>query len=552
MNRRLAWILTLSETHGRDAHATTLRRGLVICRECFNLARNATGKILNAADSKPPAALSGPRERKIVLLLCCAAAVHAFIFSAAFPFFNNVDEQYHFDLVEKYSQGDIPRDFEKTSAESARYIVIYGSLEYFADPGIFPDGRFPPPTWTWPLTNKKFAQAVDDKEIRWQSGINYECSQSPFYYVLAGFWWHLGQWLGFEGGRLLYWLRFLDILFVVSMVWLGHAAARMIFPENFFVRLGVPALLAFMPQTAFYSVNNDVLSPLCFGAAFFCLVKLLRAEIPDARMGIFTGLALASVFLAKISNLPLLAIAFAAVLLKITRLAKSGKLRASLPSLTSLFLCAGLPMAVWLAWCKNNFGDFTGTAAKIHMLTWTIKPFDELRHHPIFTPHGLWTFLSGLLATFWQGEFWWHRQPMGLPAVDIGYTILSICLVGAALIGVAPRSSTATALQRDALWLGFYSFIAAIAFLGLLSIIYDFHDCFYPSRDHPYFTSGRLMLGALIPFLLLFVFGIDRALKKFGDSAKFLALAAMILFMLVSEIFTDWPVFSSQYNWFHL
>ncbi|HEY1490538.1 MAG TPA: hypothetical protein VGF90_05815, partial [Verrucomicrobiae bacterium] len=67
-----------------------------------------------------------------------------------------------------------------------------------------------------------------------------------------------------------------------------------------------------------------------------------------------------------------------------------------------------------------------------------------------------------------------------------------------------------------------------------------------------YFTSGRLMLGALIPFLLLFVYGIDRALKKFSDAVKFFALAAMILFMLVSEIATDWPVFSSQYNWFHM
>jgi hypothetical protein len=26
----------------------------------------------------------------------------------------------------------------------------------------------------------------------------------------------------------------------------------------------------------------------------------------------------------------------------------------------------------------------------------------------------------------------------------------------------------------------------------------------------------------------------------------------LILFMVVSEIATDWPVFSSQYNWFHL
>ncbi len=89
-------------------------------------------------------------------------------------------------------------------------------------------------------------------------------------------------------------------------------------------------------------------------------------------------------------------------------------------------------------------------------------------------------------------------------------------------------------------------------FLGFLSIIYDFHKCFYPSREYPYFTSGRLMLGALIPFLLLFVFGLDHVLSGFGNAGKFLVLAAIILFMLISEIITDWLVFSSQYNWFHM
>jgi len=59
-------------------------------------------------------------------------------------------------------------------------------------------------------------------------------------------------------------------------------------------------------------------------------------------------------------------------------------------------------------------------------------------------------------------------------------------------------------------------------------------------------------LGALVPFLLLFVFGMDCALSRFGIRVKFLALIGMILFMLISEIATDWPVFSSQYNWYHL
>jgi hypothetical protein len=504
---------------------------------------------VNATDSNPPAAFPELRERKIIFLLCVIAAIHVFIFSAAFPLMNNVDEYAHLDLVVKYARGHVPRGLEPMSKESSQYISIYASQEFLWPSNDFPIERFPPP-WTQPV--EKIAPLLLLREADWNQVKNHEASQPPLYYVLAGFWWHPGQWLGFEGGGLLYWLRFLDIFFVAALICLGHAAAREIFPENFFLRLGVPALLAFMPQTAFYSINNDVLSPLCFGATFICLVKLLRAEIPDKRLGIFTGLAMAATFLTKMANLPLLAVAFAAVILKIARLAKSGKLRASIPSLASLFFCALPPMAAWLTWCKINFGDFTGTAAKIHMLTWTRKPFAEWWHHPIFTPHGFWIFISELVATFWRGEFTWHRLPLAFPSVDMVYVISTFIFAGVVLANLLSKSKSATPPQREALWLGLACFTAAVAFLGFLSIIYDFHICVYPSREHPYFTSGRLMLGALVPFLLFYVYGIDRALKKFGDPAKFLALAAMILFMLISETATDWPVFSSQYNWFHM
>ncbi|MEI9961170.1 MAG: hypothetical protein WDM76_08625 [Limisphaerales bacterium] len=115
----------------------------------------------------------------------------------------------------------------------------------------------------------------------------------------------------------------------------------------------------------------------------------------------------------------MLAVSAAAVLLHVWQLKKSNKLRAAFPSLVALALCASLPIVAWLAWCKYNFGDFTGTAAKVHFLGWTHKSFAEWWSHPIFTPRGLWTFVSDLLATFWQGEMMWHRLPLTLPLVDL-------------------------------------------------------------------------------------------------------------------------------------
>jgi hypothetical protein len=487
-------------------------------------------------------------ERKWVWLLCLLAALHVFIFSAAFPFFNNVDEQAHFDLAVKYSHGEIPRRLEPVSAESAQYIAAYGTLEFLGD---FHGQLVPPPPWTQPP--EQVRQQLFVNESVWKKVTNWEATQPPLYYALAGAWWNLGQRLGFEGGHLLYWLRFLNIFFVAALVWLGHLAARLIFPGRKLLRLGVPALLAFMPQSAFYSVENDVLSPLCFGAAFVLLIKFLRADQPGLRLGTAAGLALAATSLVKNSNLPLLAVALAAVLFKFGGMVKSGQVRAAWPSLLSLFFCVTAAVAGWTAWCEHNLGNFTGMEVQARMMGMTLKPFGEWWHHPIFTPPGFWIFIHDLLATFWRGEIWWHRQPLALPPVDMVYVVATIFFTGVALLNLRPKSKSAARPQLVALWFGLACFIAAVAFLGFLSIIYDFNDDFNPSREHPYFSLGRLMLGALVPFLLLLVYGLDRATSRIkNDRIQPLLLTGIILLMLASEIATDWPVFSSQYNWFHM
>jgi hypothetical protein len=307
-----------------------------------------------------------------------------------------------------------------------------------------------------------------------------------------------------------------------------------------------------MPQTTFYAINNDIFSPLTFGLAFVLLLYFMAADIPSAGLAAATGVALAATFLTKISSLPLLAVAGIFIARKIFRLSRAGKLRSAAPALAGLFLCAGLPAAGWMAWCQTNFGDCTGTAAKVHFLNWTQQPFPAWFHHPIFTLSGLGYFLKGNLATFWQGELLWHRQPLAQPAADWIYALLTLALPLFALGILWRRPAVFSAPQREALWFGLTSFAALLAFFAWLSVKYDFNDCFYPSRAHPFFVSGRLLLGALIPFLLVFASGLDQLLGKFSDRAKFFALGALLAFMLGSETTIDWPIFANEYNWFHL
>ena len=414
---------------------------------------------------------------------------------------------------------------------------------------MFPDGNLPPPPWTQSVEEMRRGLAVNAPA--WQAQTNYEVSQPPLYYALAGLWWRGGQWFGFHSGFLLYWLRFLNIVLVVALVWLGYLTARLVFPENLFLRLGVSAMIAFFPQTAFYSIQNDVLSPLCFGAVFICLLRFSNAEVPGVWLGTATGLALAATFLTKMTNVPLLAVSGIFIAWKIFTMAREKKLRAALPALAALFSFAASPAVGWTAWCRYNFGDFTGSKLKMDHFGWTYKPLGEWEHHPIFSPGGAWTYLRGELVTFWQTEFTWHDEPIASYALNNIYVAMTLFLLSLAVIFLFQRSTAPS--QRKALWLAFASFMASLVFFALASIIYDFHDCPNPSREHPYFRAGRMLLGALIPFLLLFVYGLDRALSFTKRRwPRWLALAGIVLFMLISEIVTDRPAFSNEYNWFHL
>ncbi len=490
-------------------------------------------------------------ERIAVLLLCLLAAVHVFVFAAAFPFFNVVDEQDHLDLVVRYAHGQIPRSLVPPCENALPYIAIFGTTEYLWTPESQPGGHFATPPWKLPMAEVQ--AKLLGREITWKNTVkNHEASQPPLYYTCAGLWWRFWEAVGFVDGPLLYLARFFNVLVIVAVVWLGWVAARNIFPDSLFVRMAVPALAAFLPQTMFYAINNDIFSPLTFGLAFVRLLKFWDAENPSPRAAVALGLALAATFLTKTSNLPLLAAAALLLALKIVSLARNGNLRAATFPLLVLFFTAALPMAAWMAWCKINFGDFTGSNLKIQFLGWTHKPFAEWRHHPIFSADGFWFFLKQNLATFWQGEMLWHRQPLALPGVDSAYAVLSLGALALTLAAWLRRPPAFSAPQRAAIGFSFLCVAAMFAFFALLSVKYDFQDCFYPSRAQPFFVSGRLMLGMLVPFLILFACGLDRLMNRFQNSTKFFVLIALLGFMLASEITIDSPIFPNEYNWFHL
>jgi len=495
-----------------------------------------------SGESKP-----SRNERFLILLLCIVAALRVFIFSAAFPFFSNIDEDLHFDLITQYSHAQVPHSFDRLKEETLNWIVPYASPEFLFPPEHFPDGKFPEPLWKQPWS--KAEPAIAATRAAWSSEINFQSSQPPLYYALASAWWWIGKHVGLPGIELLYWLRFLNVALVAMMVWLGYVTARTIAPERPDLRIGVPLLLAFIPQNVFYAMNNDVLSPLCFGALFLCVLQWLRTNAPSFLLGALTGLAVAATCLTKLSNLPLVAVALAVIGARSIAIILRTP-RAGLILLAALISCAAIPVGIWFLWAKFHFGDFTGSTAKIGLLGWTRKPFGDWWPHPIFTLRGVWIFWSDLIASFWRGEASWHGQPLRLRGADGFYAVSSLLGLAAAMAGLRKQTGL-SGFQRQAFGSAILVFLAGVVFLALLSIQFDFGNCINPSREHPYFTSGRLLSGALIPFAVVYVYAVSWVCRQISPALPLIALGLIVVLLTSSEILVNRVVFLSEHNWFH-
>lgn len=484
-------------------------------------------------------------EKPLIVAFCLLAALRVFLFSAAFPFFNNVDEQAHVDMVLKYAGGHLPdKPLERYDTSTARLIALYGSPEFFNRPEQF-GGAFPAPAWGTPA----IADAVMKQgEPFWTERENHESNSPPVYYAIAGMWYAFWGWLGSTGGKHLYWIRFLNVPLFVLLTYYAYAFCKVFYPDRLDLRLGVPLLLCFFPQDVFYAVNSDVLSPLFFIVSLMLLLHWLRRKKTSLAFSAVVGLMPALSFLVKYTNVALIVIVGTGVLVKGYRLWKKGERKNALTNSSAALVGAVVPIAVWFGRNYRLLGDLTGARAKVERLDWSPLPFDALLAHPIFSLSGFWIFWSELMKSFWRGEFVWHGKAMAQPVLDNFYIISSTALL--LLAACAWLKGRKTSDADISVW---SSVILSVLSLVWLSASFDYGRSIYPSKEAPYFTSGRLIAGALVPFLVLYVNGIAfllRPLSRVVAPLLFIVLAIVVI--TKSEFVLSTTVFGSPYNWFHM
>jgi hypothetical protein len=493
------------------------------------------------------------REGACIVGLAAFAALRVFVLAAAFPFFSNVDEHRHFDGVLKYGRGYLPRpDNARYEPEMARYLGVFGSPEYQLREG--PEGAHavPPPPWRRPAEG--MLRALEQGEEFFGKRLNLESMQPPAYYVAAGLWLRLGRGLGLRGGGLLYWVRGLGVPIVFALVVATYLFLREIYPEDAFMRLGVPALLSVFPMDVFYYVTRDALPPLVAGVGFFLALRLVTR--PAAGFGTCALLAafMAVAFLSKYTNVALLGVCGLCTAIAVSRRPGARVLRGEGGRLLAMWAVIATAAGVWLIRNLLVFGDLTGTAFKIERMGWARKPVSDYLDHPLFSPSGVHAFVGKLIPLFWRGEMAWHRAPLAWPWADGFYTATTLAFVALAVLGLRRRVRGGS--KRLAEGMALVTLLASVAILAGLSLMYVFHETSNPTARLPYFVQGRLISGVLVPFLLLYVRGIQVAMARLpgraSPAAAWACLALVAGVAVVSEAALHAQVFGSQYNLFHL
>ena len=492
---------------------------------------------------------SSRAARWYVAILCLFGAVRIFWGAAGLPLFNDVDEDAHFDVVHKFARGQWPDRCQQTpDDETVRLLVMYSSREFLVPPESFPEGVYPPPPWTLSLTASRDAYVEDLTAVfgRW---VNHETHSPPLYYGLAAVWYDLGRLVGLHGPYAAYWVRFLNIPLYVALIVAAYGFCRAYFSPT--VALAVPALVAVFPSTVFFGINNDVLSPLMLLLALWLLLRW-HAESASAWLSIAAGFAVSATVLVKLSNIAVLAACGVVALSGLYGAWKAGQFRQKCFPASLLLVSAAGPLAAWMLRNRLVLGDWTGDAEKIRLSGWQVKPWGQLFDHPLFSVAGQRTFWSTLVRTFYEGDMNWHgRWAMGFfPSEIVFYLSLAVLLIGLGAIWIGHRGRAKTR-SRLAAALSALVIAGTVLFLIALSLRFDFGTWSHPSRQDPYFNSGRLLYGVLVPVLTLFVCGAAAITGRFR-LATAIVVGISLVMMLVPQVVFFTRVLPSQYNWFHL
>ncbi len=319
---------------------------------------------------------------------------------------------------------------------------------------------------------------------------NAEVIQPPLYHALmVPFYWLIPG----SPTTKLYGLRMISLIFGVAIVWLGYLIARLVFPDDLFIRSGVPVFLVFQPQFSLEAaiVNHDIQVILLFSLLLYCLLRWLTGGYTNRQqyvLGLITGLGIWT----KTS------FGFALPLIAFCLLLVWRDQRRSWHWLVSAVArtCVA-PLVIAAPWFIRSYvlyGDPTG-ARRLHDIP---EYGDQASSFTAMVRSS--TFWRGRLEDFW-GNYGWRLVPFDPGTYHVIYYAWAVAVLGVVFFLV--RTGWRAIRHRPALVTSFQARALVIVTLWVLLLILG---VLYIGTIQ--FTQSRFAFPAMIGFALLSVFGL--------------------------------------------
>jgi hypothetical protein len=334
------------------------------------------------------------------------------------------------------------------------------------------------------------------------------------------------------------WLaRIVSILLAVGVAWLGYRTARLIFPSDRLLAVGIPLLMgvnfAFMDLMS--SLNNDVGAVAAYSVMVYALIRAIQRPLSIRALALIAVAAILC-FLSKFSawiGIPLAAVGLVlAVWGESPRGVRLALVAASLIAIAAIFHWEPGVGPLFRPTVDRYF-PYGGMNPRL--MSW----YDWGRNGAVYWPAMRWQFVS-----FWAA---FATGVPGLPVLGIvpffGLSVAGIAGLGVQLIRHLRRADLSGAQWRSIILL-IAATLAALA-LSLLRI-----DPPNEAGVSNYIPTARHFYTAIIPVLLLLLAGLGAwvppAWRRWGLAGLILALYALnvwsVLNVQIPWFVANWPI----------
>ncbi len=352
--------------------------------------------------------------------------------------------------------------------------------------------------------------------------VPYESTQPPLYYIVAGLLAHV---VPPDPPVMLYFSRFVSVLFGAATVFFCWAAARQFAPRAPMWAVAAAGAIALLPQFSFNSatVNND--SALNFGVALLLYTSLhgLRQADYDPRM-LKTGAALGLAVLAKLTAVGLipavgLVLVFRAFQVGYGRAISRERLVRGGRMLLGIVVGAGTVCGWWFVRNIFVYGDPSGSQDVIKYYMMTSVSFDP------DSPASWKEFLQSTWLSMW-GRFGWMER--SLPERHLEWmgtiSIVLLALSAVALAWVALRWILRRGFPTY-VWQG--ALVLLVAAITIIASYIQFNDRVAMQ------AQGRYLFSLLLPASLVFTGGLHALLP--WRFLKIVALGVLLIWLAYSN-----------------